>query len=84
VQTASRRSGGPSGRVSCPDVIVEIHASGFVPTESDRGQLGEIVQRVRDGRLRTNIGTIATLEDAIAALNPTERRTGKTILHVRP
>jgi hypothetical protein len=39
---------------------------------------------VRDGRLRTNIGTIATLEDAIAALNPTERRTGKTILHVRP
>src|SRR5690242_13327215 len=24
---------------------------------SDRAQLGEIVQRVRDGRLRTNIGT---------------------------
>jgi hypothetical protein len=45
--------------------------------ESDRGQLGEIVQRVRDGRLRTNIGNIATLDDAVAALNPTERRTGK-------
>src|SRR5271165_6527496 len=28
--------------------------------ESDRAQLGEIVQRVRDGRLRTNIGKIAT------------------------
>src|SRR5438034_5083627 len=52
--------------------------------ESDRGQLGEIVQRVRDGRLRTNIGNIATLDDAVAALNPTERRTGKTIIHVRP
>ncbi len=52
--------------------------------ESDRGQLGEIVQRVRDGRLRTNIGNIATLDDAIAALNPTERRTGKTIIHVQP
>ena len=52
--------------------------------ESDRAQLGEIVQRVRDGRLRTNIGNIATLDDAVAALNPTERRKGKTIISVRP
>jgi NADPH:quinone reductase-like Zn-dependent oxidoreductase len=52
--------------------------------ESDRAQLNEIVQRVRDGRLRTNIGTVATLDDAVAALNPTERRTGKTIVCVRP
>jgi NADPH:quinone reductase-like Zn-dependent oxidoreductase len=49
--------------------------------ETDRRQLGEIVQRVRDGRLRTNIGTTATLDDAVAALNPTQRRTGKTIIH---
>ncbi|GAA5005325.1 NADP-dependent oxidoreductase [Actinopolymorpha pittospori] len=52
--------------------------------ESDRAQLGEIVQRVRDGRLRTNIGNIATLDDAVAALNPTERTRGKTIIRVRP
>jgi NADPH:quinone reductase-like Zn-dependent oxidoreductase len=52
--------------------------------ESDRAQLGEIVQRVRDGRLRTNIGNVATLDDAVAALNPTQRRTGKTIIQVRP
>jgi NADPH:quinone reductase-like Zn-dependent oxidoreductase len=52
--------------------------------ESDRAQLGEIVQRVRDGRLRTNIGAVATLDDAIAALNPTQRRKGKTIIRVRP
>ncbi len=50
--------------------------------ESDRAQLNEVVQRVRDGRLRTNIGNVATLDDAVAALNPTERVTGKTI--VRP
>src|SRR5687767_9464848 len=52
--------------------------------ESDRAQLGEIVQRVRDGRLRTNIGNVATLDDAVAALNPTERIKGKTIIRVRP
>jgi NADPH:quinone reductase-like Zn-dependent oxidoreductase len=52
--------------------------------ESDRSQLGEIVQRVRDGRLRTHIGAVAPLEDAVAALNPTERRLGKTIIRVRP
>ena len=52
--------------------------------EADRAQLSEIVQRVRDGRLRTNIGNIETLDDAVAALNPTERRKGKTIIRVRP
>jgi NADPH:quinone reductase-like Zn-dependent oxidoreductase len=51
--------------------------------EADRGQLGKIVQRVRDGRLRTNIGSVATLDEAVAALNPSERHTGKTIIRVR-
>ncbi len=51
--------------------------------EADRAQLTEIVQRVRDGRLRTNIGNIATLDDAITALNPAERRKGKTIIQLR-
>jgi NADPH:quinone reductase-like Zn-dependent oxidoreductase len=52
--------------------------------ESDRAQLSEIVQRVRDGRLRTNIGTVSTLDDAVTAFDPTERRPGKTIIRVRP
>jgi NADPH:quinone reductase-like Zn-dependent oxidoreductase len=51
---------------------------------SDRGQLCEIAQRVRDGRLRTNIGTVANLDDAVAAFNPTERVKGKTIIRVCP
>jgi len=51
--------------------------------EADRAQLTEIVERVRDGRLRTNIGTVAPLDDAVAAFNPKERRTGKTIIQVR-
>src|ERR687887_223741 len=52
--------------------------------ESVPGQLVEIVDRVRDGRLRTHIGTVATLDDAVPALNPTERRKGKTVIRVRP
>jgi NADPH:quinone reductase-like Zn-dependent oxidoreductase len=52
--------------------------------ESDRAQLTEIVERVRDGRLRTNIGNVATLDEAVAALNPTDRVTGKTIIRIRP
>jgi NADPH:quinone reductase-like Zn-dependent oxidoreductase len=52
--------------------------------ESDRAQLNEIVQRVRDGRLRTNIGYVSTFADAVAALNPTQRREGKTIIRIRP
>src|SRR5437016_5087439 len=55
----------------------------FVVTP-DRAQLGAIVRRVRDGRLRTNIGNVASLDDAVAAFNPTERISGQTIIRVRP
>ena len=51
--------------------------------ESDRAQLGEIVQRVRDGRLRTNIGKVSTLDDAVAAFNSTDRVKGKIVIRVR-
>jgi NADPH:quinone reductase-like Zn-dependent oxidoreductase len=52
--------------------------------ESDRTQLSAIVQRLRDGRLRTNVGKVSTLDAAAAALNPTARIKGKTIIRVRP
>jgi NADPH:quinone reductase-like Zn-dependent oxidoreductase len=51
--------------------------------ESDRTQLGEIVRRVRDGRLRINIGAVSSLDDAVAVFNSKERRTGKTIIRAR-
>jgi NADPH:quinone reductase-like Zn-dependent oxidoreductase len=51
--------------------------------ESDRVQLTEIVQRVRDGRLRTHIGNVSPLDNAVAAFNSTQRRKGKTIIRVR-
>jgi NADPH:quinone reductase-like Zn-dependent oxidoreductase len=46
----------------------------------DRAQLTELVQRLRDGRLRTNIGHVSTLDDAVAAFNRTDRRKGKMII----
>src|SRR4051812_29703801 len=51
--------------------------------ESDRAQLAEIVQRVRDGRLRTNIGKISSLDDAVATFTSSERHAGKTVIQVR-
>jgi NADPH:quinone reductase-like Zn-dependent oxidoreductase len=50
----------------------------------DRIQLTELVQRVRDGRLRTKIGNVAALDVAVAAFNSTERTRGKTIICVHP
>jgi len=84
----SARLVGPGGiLVSVVGPVEEPPADGvaidFV-VEADRAQLGEIVERVRDGRLRTNIGTVSTLEDAVAAFNSTERHPGKPIVRVRP
>jgi NADPH:quinone reductase-like Zn-dependent oxidoreductase len=50
----------------------------------DRAQLSKVVQRARNGRLRTNIGKVAALDDAVAAFNPTKPTKGKTIIRVRP
>jgi len=52
--------------------------------EADRAQLIEIVARVRDGRLRTNIGAVASLDDAVAAFNSKARHSGKPIIRVCP
>jgi NADPH:quinone reductase-like Zn-dependent oxidoreductase len=49
---------------------------------SDRGQLAEIARRVADGRLRPHIGRVAPLDDAVAALNPSERTGGKTVIRI--
>lgn len=51
--------------------------------EPNHAQLLEIVDRVRDGRLRTNIGTIVPMEAAIATINSKQDRPGKTIIQVQ-
>jgi hypothetical protein len=39
---------------------------------------------VRHARLPTNVGGVATLGHAVAALNSTKRITGQTIIRIRP
>jgi NADPH:quinone reductase-like Zn-dependent oxidoreductase len=51
--------------------------------EADRAQLREIVERIRDGRLRTNIGLTTPLAEAISTFNSTDRRKGKTVIRIR-
>jgi hypothetical protein len=38
---------------------------------------------VREGWLWKNVGNFALWADAVAAFNPTQRRTGKTVIRVR-
>jgi NADPH:quinone reductase-like Zn-dependent oxidoreductase len=75
------RPGGTLVSIVGPSEEPPVHglAIDFV-VESDSAQLSEIVQRVRDGRLRTNIGTVASLDDSVSAFNQTARRSGKTII----
>jgi NADPH:quinone reductase-like Zn-dependent oxidoreductase len=87
VQTRSARLIKPGGTLVSVVGPVEARpahgqAVDFV-VEADRAQLGEIAQRVLDGRLRTNIGTTTSLDDAVAALSSTTRRKGKTVISVR-
>jgi len=50
--------------------------------ESVPSQLREIAQRVRDGRIRTNIGQVVPLAGAVAALTSIERRKGKPVITI--
>ena len=79
------RSGGTLVTIAGPPEVwpAQGRAIDFV-VEADRAQLGELVARVRDGRLRTNIGNVASLDDAVTAFNQTERVRVKTIIRVRP
>lgn len=88
VQERSARLVRPGGALVTVTGLGDVRPEGGLSVdfvvESVPSQLTEIVQRVRDGRLRTNIDEIAPLDDAVAALNPARRRKGKTVIAVRP
>ncbi|GII78084.1 NADPH:quinone reductase [Sphaerisporangium rufum] len=55
----------------------------FFVVEPDRTRLADLVQRVRDGRLKPIIGAVRTLPEAPAAFTPGPRTPGRTIIRVR-
>jgi hypothetical protein len=54
----------------------------FFVVEPDRARLVDVLQRVRDGRLRTIVAQVVSLADAPAAFGGTLRVPGKTIVRV--
>jgi len=50
--------------------------------EADRSQLIEIAKRFHEGRLKTNIGNIVTLDNAVATYNSADRVKGKTVIRI--
>ncbi len=79
------RSGGTLVTIAGPTEARPANGStiDFV-VEANPSQLSEIVQRLREGRLRPNIGNTSVLNDAVTTFNSTKRVNGKTIIHVRP
>jgi NADPH:quinone reductase-like Zn-dependent oxidoreductase len=78
------RTGGVLVSVVGPPAIrpENIRIVDFV-VETDRAQLIEISNRIRDGRLKANIGRVVALEDTVTELNMHNRVAGKTIIRIR-
>jgi NADPH:quinone reductase-like Zn-dependent oxidoreductase len=54
----------------------------FFVVEPDRTQLAALERRLRDGQLRTVVGSVLPLADAPLAFDPAHRSQGKTIIRV--
>jgi NADPH:quinone reductase-like Zn-dependent oxidoreductase len=54
----------------------------FFVVEADRSRLADLVQRIRDGRLKPIVGAVRPLAEAPAAFAPNRRTPGKTIIRI--
>lgn len=80
---ATLRPGGTLVAIAAPPVLdrPDITARFFV-VEPSRPELTELAQRVREGRLRTFVGDVVTLDEAVTAFGSTASKRGKTIVQV--
>ena len=78
------RAGGTLVTIAQPPTIQPENGRAiFFIVEADRSQLGELAQRLRDGRLTSNVGAVRPLAQAAAAFGPDAPRvSGKTIIQV--
>ncbi|MFD5855652.1 NADP-dependent oxidoreductase [Streptomyces chartreusis] len=54
----------------------------FFVVEPDRARLADLAQRLRDGRLRVQVGAVRPLAEAVDAFAPKQRVPGRTIIRV--
>ena len=81
--TALVRAGGTLVTTIEPTIQPENGRAIFFVVEADRSQLVELAQRLRDGRLTSNVGAVRPLAEAPAAFGPNAPHTsGKTIIQV--
>lgn len=55
----------------------------FFVVEPDRARLADLAQRLRDGRLRVQVGAVRPLAEAVDAFAPKQRVPGRTIISRR-
>lgn len=65
-----------------PRVIPEGARAVFFVVEADRAQLALLQNKLREGRIRQNIGLVLPLEDAPSAFDPDHKTRGKTIIQL--
>ncbi|MGW5060481.1 NADP-dependent oxidoreductase [Streptomyces sp. NPDC004096] len=77
------RAGGTLVTIARPPTVrPEDGRAVFFVVEPDRAGLGDLVQRLRDGRLDVRVGAVRPLAEAAAAFAPERRVTGRTIIRV--
>ncbi|WP_327596609.1 NADP-dependent oxidoreductase [Streptomyces chartreusis] len=54
----------------------------FFVVEPDRARLADLAQRLRDGRLRVQVGAVRPLAEAADTFTPKQRVSGRTIIRV--
>ncbi|MEE4545061.1 NADP-dependent oxidoreductase [Streptomyces sp. V4-01] len=79
------RAGGTLVTIAAPPTVRPADGRAvFFVVEPDRVRLADLVQRVRDGRLKPVVGDVRPLAEVPAAFAPGRRRSGKTVIRVVP
>jgi NADPH:quinone reductase-like Zn-dependent oxidoreductase len=77
------RAGGTLVTIAAPPTVQPDNGRAvFFIVEPDRGQLVELAQRLRDGRIKPLVGAVRPLSEAPAAFAPDRRTRGKTIIQI--